>query len=631
VFTIFAVGTAGFFWVGWAPCQLGGCAPVGELAGFHAEGSEILDRYGEPFARLATVDRRLVSLDSLPPFVPRAFIAIEDRRFYRHGGIDLWRTAGALVSNLKARRVGEGGSTITQQLARNLFPDWLPHTERNLRRKLLEARAARQIERTFTKDKILELYLNHIYLGSGAWGIEAASRRYFGKPASQLTLSEAATLAGLPKSPSEINPRANLERATERRNLVLSQMVEAGYLDAATADRAQAEPLRVARETEDDDALATGGSYFVEQVRRELEERVGHRIYTAGLRIHTGFDPAIQAAAEEEMERQMRVIESGPYGEYRHPRYSAERSISDARSGTEYLQGAVVVLDARTGELLALVGGRDFRDSKFNRATQARRQAGSLFKPFVYAAALERYRSPLHTVEDRPVRVTMPNGEIWRPRNFSGRNDGTITLRDALARSNNVATVRLALDVGIGQSVEIARDLGITTPIPVLPSVALGAAEVRPIEVTAAYAAFANGGHRVEPHLIREIVDREGRVVWRPRSPAGAALSPATAFLLTSILQDAIDFGTGAAARASGFTGIGAGKTGTTNEEADVWFVGYTPELVAGVWMGLDRPATIIDGASGGTLAAPLWGRMMARIYANRPPSPPWRARGSFR
>jgi len=620
VFSIFAIGLAGFVWIWWAPCALGGCAPVEELAEFHAEGSEILDRNGVPFARLATVDRRIVSLDSLPAYIPRAFIAIEDQRFYRHGGMDLWRTAGALFNNLKSGRMGEGGSTITQQLARNLFPDWLPYTERNLRRKVLEARAARQIERTFTKDKILELYLNHIYLGNGAYGIEAASRTYFGKSAAEISLAEAATLAALPKAPSVINPKAGLDRAIERRNLVLSRMVEAGYLDETAADAARSAPLRVV-DTEPDDRWMEG-SYFVEHVRRELEERVGHRFYTAGLRIRTAFDPAIQTAAEEELERQIVAIESGEFGEYHHHTYA-----ESVTAGTvEYLQGALVVLDARNGEVLALVGGRDFHGSRFNRATQAQRQAGSAFKPFVYAAALDRYRSPLHAVEDRPLRVTMPDGEVWEPRNFSGQYEGTITLRDALVRSKNVATVRLALDVGVVNAIEVAHALGISTPIPALPSVALGAAEVRPIEVTGAYAAFANGGRRVEPHLIREIVDRDGRVVWRARDHSERALDPAIAFVLTSVLQDAIDRGTGAAVRAAGFRGPAAGKTGTTNEEADVWFVGYTPELVAGVWMGLDQPATIVDGASGGTLAAPVWGRLMSRIHASRPPPEPWHA-----
>jgi penicillin-binding protein 1A len=619
VFSIFLVGAAGFVWIWWAPCQLGGCVPVEDLAEYHAEGSEIVDRNGEPFARLATVDRHIVSLDSLPAWVPQAFIAIEDQRFYSHGGMDLFRTGGALLNNLKSGRVGEGGSTITQQLARNLFPDWLPYTERNLRRKVLEARAARQIERTFSKDKILELYLNHIYLGSGAYGIEAASRVYFDKPASELTVSEAAMLGGLPKAPSVINPKVGFERAVERRNLVLSQMVQAGYLDAEMAAAASEEPLRVVEA--DRDNPKTLASYFVDQVRRELEERVGHRFYTAGLRIHTAMDPDIQLMVEEELERQMTEIESGRYGEYHHPVYPGEAS-----SGTEidYLQSAAVVLDANSGEVLALVGGRDFRDSKFNRATQARRQAGSLFKPFVYAAALEEYHSPLHTIEDSPVQVTMPDGEIWRPRNAANEYDGTITLRDALVHSKNAATVRLALDVGIGSAIDIAQSLGITTPIPLLPSVALGTAEVRPIEITAAYAGFANGGHRVEPHLIREIVDRNGKVVWRAREYPEDVVDPTVAFMLTSILQDAVDRGTGTAVRTSGFTGAAAGKTGTTNEEADAWFVGYTPELVAGIWMGLDQPSTIVKGASGGALVAPLWGRLMSRIYASRPQPGPW-------
>lgn len=621
--SIFAIGLAGFLWIWAAPCALGGCAPLDDLAQYQAEGSELLDRNGVPFAHLATVDRRIVSLDSLPPYVPQAFVAIEDRRFYRHGGLDLWRTGGALFNNVKSRQLQEGGSTITQQLARNLFPDWLPYTERNLRRKILEARVARQIERMFSKDKILELYMNHIYLGSGAYGIEAASRMYFGKPASELTVAEAATLAGLPKAPSVINPKGSLERATERRNTVLDRMLAEGYIDETTAADAKASEIKIAEGG--GDTRDPGGSYFVEQVRRELEERVGQRFYTAGLRIHTTFDPVIQATAEEELERQLTAIESGSFGAYR---YSTYAEASSAEGQVPYLQGAVVVLDAESGEVRALVGGRDFADSKFNRATQASRQAGSAFKPFVYAAALQRYRSPLHVVEDMPLRVTMPDGEIWEPRNYTGTYDGPITMRDALVRSKNVATVRLALDVGIPSAVSVARDLGVTSEIPNVPAVALGAADLNPMELTAAYAAFGNGGDRVEPHLIREIVDRDGHVVWRAPPRGQRALDPAVAFVLTTMLRDAVDTGTGTEVRAAGFTGPAAGKTGTTNESSDAWFVGYTPDLVATVWIGLDQPTTIVSDASGGTLAAPVWGRMMRRIYATRPMPTGWSAPG---
>ncbi|MEX0912720.1 MAG: PBP1A family penicillin-binding protein [Gemmatimonadota bacterium] len=620
------VAILSFSWVWFAPCALGGCAPLDDLAEYQAEGSELVDINGDAFARLATVNRTIISLDDLPPHVPQAVLAIEDRRFYDHSGIDFRRTVGALLANLRSGEVSEGGSTITQQLARNLFPEWLPYQERSLRRKVMEARVARQLERTFSKDKILELYLNHIYLGSGAYGIEAAARTYFGKPAAELTLMEAATLAGLPQAPSQINPRQNLERATERRNLVLDEMVEAGFLDVGAAQSAKDEAIAVTGDT--DQQNGPRSSYFVELVRRELQERVGSRFYTAGLKIFTTLDPTAQSAAEEALSQQLTAIENGAFGVYRHPTYSAANGEAIK---TDYLQGAVVVMDANNGEVRALVGGRDFSQSKFDRATQALRQPGSAFKPFIYAAALERYGSPTHQVEDSPLRLTLSNGQVWAPENYSRQYDGAMTMRDALVQSKNVATVRLAQEVGVGSAIRIARSLGISSDIPDYPSTALGAAEVRPIELIAAYAAFANGGQRVEPHLVRRVEDRNGRVLWEARPRSERVLDPAVAFVLTTMLQDVVDRGTGTAVRSVGFRAPAAGKTGTTNDGTDAWFVGYTPELVGGVWIGLDDPQPIISGATGGSLAAPVWGRMMNSIYATRPAPSGWRAPGGVR
>jgi 1A family penicillin-binding protein len=614
------LGLAGFSWVWFAPCWMGGCAPISDLAEYQAEGSELLDAEGRPFARLATVNRRIVTLDSLPEHIPQAFIAIEDQRFYRHGGVDFTRTVGAMVRNIRSRQVEEGASTITQQLARNLFPDWLPYRERNLRRKVFEARVARQLERALSKDKILELYLNHIYLGSGAYGIEAASLTYFGKPAAELTLMEAATLAGVPQAPSQGNPKENMDRATRRRNLVLDQMARAGFITPAEAEEAKNTEIVLSEA----DASTEGpeSSYFVERVRRELEETVGSRFYTAGLRIHTTLDPVAQSAAEEELRRQLDAVESGRFGAYRHATYRGERG----EGSPAYLQGAVVVIEAATGEVRALVGGRDYADSNFDRATQALRQAGSAFKPFVYASALERYGSPIHRVEDSPLRLTLSGGRVWEPGNYNNQYDGPITMRDALARSKNTATVRLAQDVGIGSAVRVAHSAGLTTDIPEVPATSLGAADVRPIEMVGAYAAFANGGQRVQPHLIRRVVDRNGIVIWEASHRTERAMDPAVAFVLTSMMRDVVERGTGGAVRSVGFRGPAAGKTGTTNDASDVWFIGYTPDLVAGVWIGLDRPATIVRGASGGTIAAPVWGRLMQRIYASRPMPADWRA-----
>jgi penicillin-binding protein 1A len=619
---LLVLGAALFAWVWFAPCWAGGCAPLDDLAEYQAEGSQLLDIDGKPFGTLATVNRRVVALDSLPAYLPEAFVAVEDRRFYSHSGLDVRRIFGALIRNVKAGGIEEGGSTITMQLARNLFPEWLPYQDRSLKRKLMEARVARQIERTFSKQKILELYLNHIYLGSGAYGVEAAAQEYFGKPAAKLDLAQSATLAALPKAPSDLDPKENPKGAHERRDLVLDRMVQAGYISSAEASDAKQEPLRVVEESED--PKAAPAAYFVERVRREMGDLLGNSFYTAGLKIYTTLDSRAQKVAEEELARELDAIESGAFGTFRHPTYPESKGKSEGTGQTPYLQGAVVLMDAATGEVRALVGGRDHQDSKFDRATQAVRQPGSAFKPFVYLTALENGHSPIDVVEDAPLKITLTGGKVWEPRNYTDSYQGTMTLRDALTRSKNTATVRLAQEVGIPAIISRAHDLGITTPIPDVPSAALGVAGVRPLELVDAYAAFANGGDRVEPHFIRKVVDRHGQVVWEGSAQSAGVIDPAAAFVLTTMLEDVVNRGTGTAVRAVGFRGPAAGKTGTTNDATNVWFVGYTPELVGGVWMGFDTPTEIVRGASGGTLAAPVWGRIMKRVYEGRPMPAGW-------
>jgi penicillin-binding protein 1A len=607
---LLVLGLAGFGWLWFGPCGLGGCAPVSQLEQFQAEGSQIFDREGKPFGTLATVNRRVVPLDSLPEYLPQAVLAVEDRRFYDHGGVDWRRFFGALFRNVKAGGIEEGGSTITMQLARNLFPDQLDYRDRSIRRKVLEVRVARQIERALDKRKILELYLNHIYLGEGAYGVDAAAQTYFGKPATELTLAEAATIGGLPQSPSRINPRENRQAATTRRNLVLREMVKAGFITRQQADEAIATRIRLARRT---DSGTGRGSYFMERVRRELEERVGPEFYTSGLRVYTTLDPAAQAAAEEEVARQADAIEAGRFGTYRHPTWPEARGETE-EGATTYLQGAAVVMEARTGAIRALVSGRDYDDSKFDRVWQGMRQPGSAFKPFVYLTALERSVPPTRKIQDAPVRLVLSGGETWEPKNYTGRYDGPITVREALTRSKNTVTVQLAQEMGMSSIIQTARQMGITTPIPNVPSTALGAAEVRPIELVRAYAALASGGWLPEPHVIERIEDRNGEVVYSAQPQRDRVVDPAAAYVLTTMLRDVVDRGTGTPVRAAGFRGPAAGKTGTTNGATDIWFVGYTPELVAAVWFGLDRPQTIVREASGGTIAAPVWGRMMARI-----------------
>ena len=626
---LIALGVAALLWlVAWERCGLTGCPDVDRLAAYQPDGAPVvLDRTGSEITRLAPFTRDLVSLEALPEHVSEAFIAVEDQRFYDHGGVDWRRTVGSVLANVRAGGIAEGFSTITMQLARNVFPERLPGAERTPRRKLLEVRVAREIEDRFTKEEILELYLNHIYFGGALTGIDAAARSYFGKPASDLTLAEAATLAAMPKAPNAYNPREDPERARERRDLVLALMSQQGRITDDEAERARDQPIRTRPERAMPDASPPPAPYFIRAIRRILEDRLGDALYSAPLRIHTTLDLGAQAAAERAMARQLRAIENGAYGRYGgERRYGQSNAVDD--SGTRYLQGAVVIMEADSGDVLALVGGRDYEDSPFDRATGARRQVGSAFKPFVYAAALEDGYAPSQLLVDEPFRMDLAGGEVWEPENFEGTYQGELTLREAAVRSNNVATVRLALAVGLGDVRATAHDMGLRSDLPDLPSLALGTAGLSLLELTTAYVPLTARGRRVEPRFIRLVEDPDGDVVWRNEPERREVLDEGVAWMVTDLLRDAVRRGTATGVREGGFRGPAAGKTGTTDDGNDAWFVGYTPDLVAGVWIGFDRPMPIVPRASGGRLAAPLWGRMMADVYGDRPMPPPWERPG---
>jgi penicillin-binding protein 1A len=611
-------------WLGWRTCGFGGCPSVARLAAYQPGGASVLlDRSGEELARLTPVSRELVSLADLPEHVSSAFVAVEDRRFRDHGGVDWRRTVGSALVNVRAGGVREGGSTITMQLARNVFPDRLPGQERSFRRKILEARVARAIEGSFDKDEILELYLNHIYFGGPVYGVEAASRYYFGKSATSLDLTEAATLAAMPKAPNAYNPRTRPEQNRARRDLVLALMAEQGRIEAEAAERAQSRALRVVAER----ALAREepppAPYFVRAVRRALEAQLGDGLYSQPLRIHTSLDRDVQVAAERALEARLRAIERGSHGRFAgERRYGAGDAVTP--TGTLYLQGAAVVLDAETGDVLAVVGGRDYADSPFDRAIQARRQVGSAFKPFVYAAALEDGYAPSQWLTDEPLEMELAGGEVWAPRNFDGQYRGEVTLRDAAVRSNNVATVRLAMAVGMSDVARTARRSGVSDDLHELPSLALGTADLSLLQLTAAYSPFATLGERVRPRMIRLVEDSAGKKIWAPKVERRRVMDEGVAYLVTDLLRDAVDRGTGRGVRQAGFRGPAAGKTGTTDDGNDVWFVGYTPELVAGIWIGFDRPRAVVGDATGGGLAAPVWGELMRAVHSNRPIPEGW-------
>lgn len=573
------------------------------------QSSLVLARDGTLVGEIGREWRTSVPLRSLPRYVPQAFVAVEDHRFYQHDGVDLVGVAGAL----KDAMLGDprGASTITQQLVGNMHPDIIDRRDRSPARKLREQAAAREMERHYDKEQILEAYLNLISFGHGWYGIDAASRHYFGKPAAQLTLVEAATLAAMPKGPAIYDPIRNPDRARARRNLVLDLMRQHGYITVAQADAAKSEPVRVAP----DAGMSVRAPYFVDAVRANLE-RLGVPIADGGLRIHTTLDPGMQIAAIAALAEGTAEVEARPG--YRHRTFARR-----VQGRSDYLQGMAITLDPRSGEIRALVGGRDYAASSFNRATAALRQPGSAFKPFVYATAIADSILPNAWVADTAIAITLDNGTVYKPDNADVTFLGELSLRDALAESRNTVAVQLGQELGIDRIAALARASGITTPIAPYLSSAIGASAVRPIELVTAYAPFANGGFAVEPRFVTRIQEiRNGRVVWTAPAPRlQPVLDPRVAFIVRDMLRDAVERGTAASVRRHLPPRIpAAGKTGTTNDNTDVWFVGMTPDLLGGVWLGFDRPVTITPGAAGGSLAAPIWGRMMARWYAGREP-----------
>ena len=536
--------------------------------------------------RLETVRRVNVPLKQVPDFVQQAFIATEDRRFYQHGGLDWRGFFRALITNLKAGRTREGFSTITMQVARNTFAV-RKYPARSLRQKLTELRLSRLIESSLSKKQILELYFNVIYMGNGVYGVEAASRDLFGRSVNQLNLPQAAMLAALPKAPSLYTPRRHPDRALARRNLVLSLMVKEGYVSANRLPGLQAERLRIARdEWRPKDA---NDSYALDAVRAIVDSIIqGGTSDIVDLTVRTTLDRNAQIAADRAVRRRAAAIQSE----------TGRRA---------QIQGAMVAIDPRNGDIRALTGGRVYERGNFNRALLAHRQPGSAFKPFVYATAMAAGYTPSSEVDDDPIDV-IQGRNVWSPQNYNDDYSGRITFRRALIKSANAATVRVSQAVTIPRIIDFAKRLGIVSPLPNVPSMALGSAEVTPVELVTAYAAFANGGFRVKPRLVRSIETADKTQIWSKDEEHGTpVMDPRDAYQVTSMLQSVVDYGTGKAVRDYGVSGLVAGKTGTTNSGTDVWFVGYTPTLVAGFWFGFDNPASIGGDASGGRLAAPAW------------------------
>ncbi len=631
---LLGLGIFAIHWT-WFLCAKDRCPSIAQFDEYRPDEPALIYAIDGRFIAAVGAERRsVVRLEQIPQHVVDAFVITEDKRFYRHHGIDYVRLVGSMWANVKALGFAEGFSTITMQLARNIFPEQLPSRSKvsgalaTLARKFREAKVARQIEAKFAKERILELYLNQIPFGAGAFGVESAARRYFGRPINELTVAEGAMLAALPKAPSRYNPRRFPDRAIQRRNTVLELMRRQNALSDADASMAKAYPLRLYRP-----ARGTTGElapYFVEWVRTELVERFGSEAYEKGLRVMTTLDLDLQSAAERAMERQLRAIEANTYGEFPHQTY--EQYLARAASGTAdpnganspYLQGAFVAMDPRNGAVRALVGGRDFEDSKFDRAILALRQPGSTFKPFVYAAAIKTGRPPSYFLDDEPIEVPQLDGSLWAPQNYDLKFEGRITMRRALYQSRNLPAIRLTMEIGESGVVEMAKSFGLTTRLLPYPSIALGSADVYPIEMVAAYSTFANLGWRVQANPILRVETLDGRRLYEAKPERIQVMGREEAWIMLDMLKDVVRRGSGTAVTRGGFTLPNAGKTGTTNDYTDVWYIGFTTDLVAGVWMGFDQPKKIKDDAQGGRLAAPAWTAFMREVYGRKPEPPDW-------
>ncbi len=573
----------------------------------------VYDARGRVLHEFFKENRSPVPLRQIPRALVNATLSTEDRSFYQHWGIDLWGIARAAVTDITHMKIKEGGSTITQLLARNVF---LTH-ERTFTRKLKEIALAIEIERNYSKNQILEMYFNQIYFGEGAYGVEAAAKTFFNKPVQELTLRECALLAGLPANPSLYSPRRRPGAAKARRAKVLRNMLATHAITQVEFDNAISTPLGVTPQRYSNDRAP----YFVEMVRLQLDERYGtNAVYEGGLRVYTTLDMDLQQAAERSLERQLSSLESDLKLKPTLSSYVVP-AVESSRGGqtTPYLQGAFVALDPRNGYIRALVGGRDWNHSNFNRATQARRQPGSAFKPFVYTAAMDNGFRPTDIVVDEPVSFPGGDGKLYQPGNYDRTFRGPVTLRYAFQMSINIPAIKLLRKVGTSLVASYARRMGIKSPLGQHLSLALGSSEVTLLELASRYGVIANRGIRNAPLFILKVEDRNGNVLEKNTPRPTEVLSEETAAVMTSMMQSVMDQGTGAPARARGLSIPVAGKTGTMDEYMDAWFCGFTPSPVGGAWVGFDQKKTIGPGMTGGRAALPAWTDFMIAATRGRP------------
>ncbi len=585
--------------------------------------TRLYDKDDKPFYEFFTERRVLTPLDSLPPHLVKALLATEDRDFYSHWGVQWTAILRAVVVNALKGQRAQGGSTITQQLARQLFLT----REKTLERKIKEWMMAIKLERSYAKNEILEMYFNHNYYGNGAYGIEAAAMAYFNKPARDLDLMESAVLVGLLPAPSRYSPLTNADAAKSRRNTVLRSLVSIGELTQAAYDTLSQKEIELRQPGPG--SYGDYGDYFAEEVRRYIIKQFGEdALYTEGLQVYTTLDSDVQKVAERAL----------------HDRLDSLRQVADSRHGPndpvytylvrdsvtgkttrlrKKLQAATVLLDNHTGGVLAMVGGYDYKESEFNRATQALRQPGSAFKPFVLTTALESGFLPRDTILDAPVLIHIPGAPDYSPGNFDGKFEGPVTIRYGIRESRNLVSIRLMQKLDVNKVVNLAARMGITTPLLPVPSLAVGSSEVTVIDMAAAYSCFPNGGIRTVPVMIRKITDRFGKIIEDNTIPRREEVLPANiAFAAVHVMEGVVDSGTAAGVRRRGFTRPCAGKTGTSNEYMDNWFVGYTPQFTCAVWVGYDLK-TPVGGYLSGTGAAtalPIWASVMFAATKNVPP-----------
>ena len=604
-----SVGHAGFLGLGSglpSPESIASFKPPASTRVLDCKGRVIFDFYQEK--------RRPVALQEIPAYLRDAVVAVEDKRFYSHWGIDLVRIPGALWGAVRHAGNLKGTSTITQQLARSMFLT----PERSVSRKLKEMLLAVELERHYSKNEILEMYFNQIWFGGSVYGVQAAAEKYFGRNVSDLNAVECATLGAMLANPSAYSPYNHPDRLLARRNFFLGKLRQLGDISPADYEAAVQQPLTV---------LALGSArneapYFVEEVRRHLVDRYGSDfVYKSGAVIYTTLDLDLQRQANAILETSIERLERDYALRPTKASYDSAAKKDSTIGPPRYLQAALLAMDVKTGYVRALVGGRDYRQSEYDRVTQARRQAGSAFKPFVYVAAIDQGMTAADIEADSAMRIAIPGQPDYQPHNYDAKFLGRMTLRRALALSRNMVAVRLIAKVGPQLVAQYANLMGITARLPPYYSLALGSAEVTLLDLTNAFNTLADGGIRVKPIMITRVEDDRGAVLEENRPEETPALRPTTAYVVTNMMQSVVEEGTATAVRQVGYTGPAAGKTGTTDDYTDNWFIGFSPGMSCGIWVGFDQKRPVFRGATGGVVCAPMWGEFMKAVKPDSAPA----------